>query len=163
MEPVHGRLGMPGSVAAAGAAHRAHQAAAPELGEELLQVGQRDLLALCDLGQRYRSHVLVHREVQHRGHGVTFATGTPISNTMVEMYTMQRFLDPAGLRDRGIEHFDAWAATFGEVIDTLESAFRDQASGAAFTNPRNRLRLQRVGTGVHLCRPMHHRLDILGR
>jgi N12 class adenine-specific DNA methylase len=52
---------------------------------------------------------------QHRGHGVTFATGTPISNTMVEMYTMQRFLDPVGLRSRGIEHFDAWAATFGEV------------------------------------------------
>ena len=44
---------------------------------------------------------------QHAGHGVTFATGTPISNTMVEMYTMQRFLDPAGLRSRGLEHFDA--------------------------------------------------------
>ena len=57
---------------------------------------------------------------QHPGHGVTFATGTPISNTMVEMYTMQRFLDPRGLRSRGIEHFDAWAATFGEVIDTME-------------------------------------------
>ena len=56
----------------------------------------------------------------HPGHGVTFATGTPISNTMVEMYTMQRFLDPEGLRSRGIEHFDAWAATFGEVVDTME-------------------------------------------
>ncbi len=54
------------------------------------------------------------------GHGVTFATGTPISNTMVEMYTMQRFLDPEGLRERGIEHFDAWAATFGEVVETME-------------------------------------------
>src|SRR5437660_9064513 len=42
---------------------------------------------------------------QHAGHGVTFATGTPISNTMVEMYTMQRFLDPEGLRQRGLEHF----------------------------------------------------------
>ena len=59
---------------------------------------------------------------QHPGHGVTFATGTPISNTMVEMYTMQRFLDPKGLADRGIEHFDAWAATFGEVVDTMEIA-----------------------------------------
>ena len=57
---------------------------------------------------------------QHPGHGVTFATGTPISNTMVEMYTMQRFLDPEGLKSRGIEHFDAWAATFGEVVDTME-------------------------------------------
>jgi N12 class adenine-specific DNA methylase len=57
---------------------------------------------------------------QHAGHGVTFATGTPISNTMVEMYTMQRYLDPEGLRSRGIEHFDAWAANFGEVVDTME-------------------------------------------
>jgi N12 class adenine-specific DNA methylase len=57
---------------------------------------------------------------QHAGHGVTFATGTPISNTMVEMYTMQRFLDPAGLAARGIDHFDAWAATYGEVVDTME-------------------------------------------
>src|ERR1700757_2454609 len=57
---------------------------------------------------------------QHPGHGVTFATGTPISNTMVEMYTMMRFLDPEGLEARGIEHFDAWAATFGEVVDTME-------------------------------------------
>ena len=57
---------------------------------------------------------------RHKGHGVTFATGTPISNTMMEMYTMQRFLDPEGLRSRGLEHFDAWAATFGEVVDTME-------------------------------------------
>jgi N12 class adenine-specific DNA methylase len=57
---------------------------------------------------------------QHAGHGVTFATGTPISNTMVEMFTMQRFLDPEGLRTRGLEHFDAWAATFGEVVDSME-------------------------------------------
>jgi hypothetical protein len=59
-------------------------------------------------------------EQQHPGHGVTFATATPISNSMVEMYTMQRFLDPEALKSRGIEHFDAWAATFGEVIDTME-------------------------------------------
>src|SRR5438067_9726501 len=58
---------------------------------------------------------------RHPGHGVTFATGTPISNTMVELYTMQRFLDPEGLKSRGIEPFDAWAATFGEVVDTMET------------------------------------------
>jgi N12 class adenine-specific DNA methylase len=52
---------------------------------------------------------------QHPGRGVTFATGTPISNTMVEMYTLQRYLDPEGLEARGLAHFDAWAATFGEV------------------------------------------------
>lgn len=76
---------------------------------------------------------------QHAGHGVTFATGTPISNTMVEMYTMQRFLDPEGLRSRGLEHFDAWAATFGEVIDTMEispdgGGLRPRSRFARFTN-----------------------------
>ena len=76
---------------------------------------------------------------QHPGHGVTFATGTPISNTMVEMYTMQRFLDPHGLRARGLEHFDAWAATFGEVIDTMEispdgAGLRQRSRFARFTN-----------------------------
>ena len=59
-------------------------------------------------------------EEQHKGHGVTFSTGTPISNTVGEMFTMQRFLDPEGLKSRGIEHFDGWAATFGEVEDRME-------------------------------------------
>ncbi len=76
---------------------------------------------------------------QHPGHGVTFATGTPISNTMMEMYTMQRFLDPEGLKSRGLEHFDAWAATFGEVIDTMEispdgAGLRPRSRFARFTN-----------------------------
>lgn len=75
----------------------------------------------------------------HPGHGVTFATGTPISNTMVEMYTMQRFLDSDGLQSRGLEHFDAWAATFGEVIDTMEispdgASLRPRSRFARFTN-----------------------------
>jgi N12 class adenine-specific DNA methylase len=76
---------------------------------------------------------------QHAGHGVTFATGTPISNTMVEMYTMQRYLDPEGLKSRGLEHFDAWAATFGEVVDTMEispdgAGLRPRSRFARFTN-----------------------------
>src|SRR6266478_4258395 len=75
----------------------------------------------------------------HPGRGVTFATGTPVSNTMVELYTMQRFLDPEGLRSRGIDHFDAWAATFGEVIETMEispdgSRLRPRSRFARFTN-----------------------------
>lgn len=76
---------------------------------------------------------------QHAGHGVMFATGTPISNTMVEMYTMQRFLDPEGMLSRGIEHFDGWAATFGEVVDTMEIApdgksLRPRSRFGRFTN-----------------------------
>jgi len=55
------------------------------------------------------------------------------------MYTMQRFLDPHGLRARGLEHFDAWAATFGEVIDTMEispdgAGLRPRSRFARFTN-----------------------------
>ncbi|MFL5340172.1 MAG: DEAD/DEAH box helicase family protein, partial [Gemmataceae bacterium] len=57
---------------------------------------------------------------RHPGHGLTAATGTPISNSLCEMYTLQRYLGPDGLKSRGIEHFDAWAATFGEVVDTME-------------------------------------------
>src|SRR5437588_1172713 len=58
---------------------------------------------------------------------------------MVEMYTMQRFLDPEGLKSRGLEHFDAWAATFGEVIDTMEispdgASLRPRSRFARFTN-----------------------------
>lgn len=75
----------------------------------------------------------------HAGRGLTFATGTPISNTMVEMYTVQRYLDPQGLRDRGIEHFDGWAATFGEVVETMEispdgKSMRPRARFARFNN-----------------------------
>ena len=76
---------------------------------------------------------------QHGGRGLTFASGTPISNTMVEMYTVQRFLDPKGLLDRGIEHFDAWAATFGEVVETMEispdgASLRPRSRFARFCN-----------------------------
>jgi N12 class adenine-specific DNA methylase/predicted RNA methylase len=76
---------------------------------------------------------------RHAGHGVTFATGTPISNTMVEFYNVQRFLDPEGLKSRGIDHFDAWAATFGEVVDTMEispdgATLKPRSRFARFTN-----------------------------
>ena len=75
----------------------------------------------------------------HPGHGLTGATGTPISNSMVEMYTLQRFFDPEGLKSRGIEHFDAWAATFGEVVDTMEispdgATLRPRSRFARFVN-----------------------------
>jgi N12 class adenine-specific DNA methylase len=73
------------------------------------------------------------------GHGITFATGTPISNTMTECYTMQRFLDPAGLQSRCIDHFDAWAANFGEVVESMEispdgSSLRPRSRFARFVN-----------------------------
>ncbi|WP_026762745.1 hypothetical protein [Selenomonas artemidis] len=52
--------------------------------------------------------------------GLIFATGTPISNSMTELYTMQRYLAPDRLQDLGIESFDAWAAAFGEITVGME-------------------------------------------
>ena len=54
------------------------------------------------------------------GRGIVFATGTPISNTMVEMYVMQQFLQKDTLEQLGIYHFDSWAANFGEQTTALE-------------------------------------------
>ena len=56
------------------------------------------------------------------GRGVIFATGTPISNTMVELYTMQKYLQYETLRRQGLLHFDAWASTFGETVTAIELA-----------------------------------------
>ena len=54
--------------------------------------------------------------------GVIFATGTPISNSMVEMYTMQRYLQNDALIAKGMGHFDCWASTFGETQTSVELA-----------------------------------------
>lgn len=73
------------------------------------------------------------------GRGIVFATGTPISNTMVEMYVMQQFLQKDTLEQMGIFHFDAWAANFGEQTTALEldvtgSGFRSKTRFNKFTN-----------------------------
>jgi N12 class adenine-specific DNA methylase len=60
------------------------------------------------------------RYVAKLGGGIIFATGTPISNTMAEMYTLQRYLAPELLEKAGVAHFDAWAANFGEPVTALE-------------------------------------------
>ena len=56
------------------------------------------------------------------GRGVVFATGTPISNSMVELYTIQRYLQMEALQEQGFQHFDAWAANYGETVTTIELA-----------------------------------------
>lgn len=56
------------------------------------------------------------------GRGVVFATGTPVSNSMVELYTMQRYLQYAELEKRNLQQFDAWASTFGETVTAIELA-----------------------------------------
>ena len=54
------------------------------------------------------------------GKGIVFATGTPISNSMTEMYTNQRYLQYNTLKKYGLEHFDSWASTFGETVNAIE-------------------------------------------
>ncbi|MBF0633759.1 MAG: PLxRFG domain-containing protein, partial [Nitrospinae bacterium] len=63
----------------------------------------------------------VNRLQKGRG-GVVFATGTPVSNTMAEMFTMQRYLQLDTLKRQGLLHFDSWAASFGEAVTSMELA-----------------------------------------
>lgn len=56
------------------------------------------------------------------GRGIVFATGTPVSNSMTELYTMQRYLQYDRLSRQGLQHFDAWASTFGETVTAIELA-----------------------------------------
>lgn len=73
------------------------------------------------------------------GKGVVFATGTPISNSMGELFAMQKYLQIDRLREMGLEHFDEWVSTFGEVVKSFEitpdgSGFRTKARFAQFFN-----------------------------
>ena len=73
------------------------------------------------------------------GRGVVFATGTPISNSMVEMYTMQKYLQYGTLRRNDLIHFDAWASTFGETVTAIElspegTGYRAKTRFAKFYN-----------------------------
>ncbi len=63
-----------------------------------------------------------HVQKINGGGGVVFATGTPVTNTMAELFTMQRFLQMDGLRRQRLQHFDSWAATFGEPVTAMELA-----------------------------------------
>ncbi len=61
-----------------------------------------------------------HVQSVNNGGGVVFATGTPIANSMAEMFTMQRYLQPQALLKHNLHHFDGWAATFGEPVTAME-------------------------------------------
>ena len=79
------------------------------------------------------------QELHGSDKGVVFGTGTPISNSMSEMYTMQSYLQPSALRGSGIEFFDGWAADFGETITSMElspsgQGYRARTRFAKFTN-----------------------------
>lgn len=97
------------------------------------------------------------------GRGVVFATGTPVSNSMVELYTMMRYLQYDLLKSSGLEHFDSWAANFGETITALEMApegtgFRSKTRFAKFFNLPELMAMWReaadIQTAEMLCLPV---------
>jgi N12 class adenine-specific DNA methylase len=100
------------------------------------------------------------RYLAERNGGIVFATGTPISNTMAEMYTLQRYLAPETLRAAGVEHFDAWAANFGEPVTSLElapdgSGYRMHTRFARFVNLPELLSMFRSFADVQTADMLH--------
>ena len=82
---------------------------------------------------------VLHVQRTNGGRGVVFATGTPIANSVAEMFTMQRFLQMTTLKAQQVAHFDAWAATFGEPVTAMElspdgSGYRLHTRFARFIN-----------------------------
>ncbi|MCL2301564.1 MAG: SNF2-related protein [Firmicutes bacterium] len=97
-------------------------------------IGQTDAQKASDLFMKTR-----YLDALTGRRGVVFATGTPISNTVAEMYTMQRYLQYDTLVAHGLEHFDCWASTFGETVTAMELApegtgFRMKTRFAQFHN-----------------------------
>ena len=78
-------------------------------------IGQSEALKSSDMFMKCR-----YMDEITGGKGVVFATGTPVSNSMTELYTMQRYLQYEGLKKRDQQHFDAWASTFGETMTAIE-------------------------------------------
>ncbi|NCC68382.1 MAG: helicase, partial [Clostridia bacterium] len=73
------------------------------------------------------------------GRGIIFATGTPISNSMVELYTIQRYLQMSALKEQELQHFDAWASNYGETVTAIElfpegTGYRAKTRFAKFYN-----------------------------
>ena len=80
-----------------------------------------------------------HLEKAKPGRSTVFATGTPISNTMAEMFTMQRYLQMDEMKKYGVDRFDAWAQTYGEIVTSMELSpdgrtFRETSSFSRFIN-----------------------------
>lgn len=94
------------------------------------------------------------------GRGTVFATGTPISNSMVEMYTMQRYLQYKSLVQNGLQHFDAWASTFGETVTAIELApegtgYRAKTRFAKFYNLPELMSMFRMVADIQTADMLH--------
>ena len=86
-------------------------------------IGQSEAFKSSDMFMKCR-----YMDEMTNGKGIVFATGTPISNSMTELYTMQRYLQYDELKKNGLEHFDSWASTFGET----QSAFELSPEGTGY-------------------------------
>jgi N12 class adenine-specific DNA methylase len=99
--------------------------------------------------------------------GIVFATGTPVNNTMVEVFTMQRYLQYDTLQKNGFSHFDCWASTFGEAVSSIElapegSGYRAKTRFAKFFNLPELMNMfkevadVKTADGLNLPRPLSH-------
>lgn len=86
-------------------------------------IGQSEAFKSSDMFMKCR-----YMDEMTGGKGIVFATGTPVSNSMTELYTMQRYLQYESLKKNGLEHFDSWASTFGET----QSAFELSPEGTGY-------------------------------
>lgn len=86
-------------------------------------IGQSEAFKSSDMYMKCR-----YMDEMTGGKGIVFATGTPVSNSMTELYTMQRYLQYDALKKNGLEHFDSWASTFGET----QSAFELSPEGTGY-------------------------------
>ncbi|NUM81447.1 DEAD/DEAH box helicase family protein, partial [bacterium] len=94
-----------------------------------------------------------HVQSVNGGGGVVFATGTPIANSMAEMFTMQRYLQPDELQKHNLHHFDSWAATFGEPVTAMElspdgAGYRVNTRFARFINVPELMQMFRQAADV---------------
>lgn len=110
----------------------------------------RNVPGAGQLTQRSMDLYLKSRYLQGINGRLVLATGTPISNTISEMFTMQRYLQPDLLAERGIDHFDSWAATFGEARTVLELG----PSGAGYRMATRFAYFKNVGELAQLFRQM---------
>ena len=97
-------------------------------------IGQSEAFKSSDMFMKCR-----YMDEMTVGKGIVFATGTPVSNSMTELYTMQRYLQYDTLKKNGLEHFDSWASTFGETQSAFElspegTGYRVKTSFSKFYN-----------------------------
>ena len=95
------------------------------------------------------------------GKGVVFATGTPVSNSMTELFTMMRYLQHDLLQQKGLAHFDCWASTFGETTTAIELApegtgYRARTRFAKFYNLPELMSMFKIAADIKTADQLHH-------